>query len=186
MHAIVLALAAALAAAPGDPAVPAEVRAEVRALLGTIDRPASPDSFRRFGPAGEAALAEIALSTDFAPRRARALEMLAALRSPRAEEVHRAVASAGDAPATARRAALHGLARILPPVEAAAALRPFLEHARDPRLRAAAAEGLAVASPRGACGAIRAQVGREDAAGAARYGRALAACSRATGTAAPR
>jgi len=164
-----------LAAAP--PA-PADVRAEVAALLGVIDRPASPESFRRFGPDGEAALAEIALSKDFAPRRARALEMLAALRSPRAEEVHRAVAESADAPRTARRTAVLGLGRLVPPARAAAALRPFLERDRDPRVRAAAAEALAGAGPEGACGAVRAQAAKEDAEGLARFRRALAACDR--------
>ncbi len=104
---------AALVLAAGEPADPAtgEVRAEVRALLGVIDRPVSPESFRRFGAAGEAALAEIALSRDLPPRRARALEVLAALRSARAEEVHRSVAGAADAPRTVRRAAVLGLTR---------------------------------------------------------------------------
>lgn len=178
MPVITIALAAALAAAPADPAVTAEVHAEVKALLGELDRPTSPDAFRRLGPAGEAALAEIALSSDFAPRRARALEVLAALRSPRAEPVHRAVASSTAAPPAARRAAIRGLAQVLPPAQIAGALRPFLEEERDPRVRAAAAEALAAATPGEACGAIRAQAGREET-GAALYGRALATCARA-------
>ena len=172
----------ALALAAGGPAsappASAEVRAEVAALLGAIDRPVSPESFRRFGAEGEAALADIALSQDLPPRRARALEVLASLRSPRAEEVHRAVARSAAAPRTARRAAVLGLGRLLPAGQAPAALRPFLEKDRDPRVRAAAAEALAGSAPESASDAIRAQAAREGAAGAAGFRHALAACDR--------
>lgn len=178
MPAILLAMV--LAASPAAaPASSPEVRSEVEALLGVIDRPVSPESFRRFGAEGEAALAEIALSRSMPPHRSRALEVLAALRSPRAEEVHRAVAASPDAPPTTRRAAVLGLGRLLPRERAAGALRPFLERDRDPRVRAAAAEALALAAPAEACGAVRAQAGREDDAGVARFGRALAACEKA-------
>jgi HEAT repeat protein len=157
------------------------VRAEVRALLGVIDRPVSPESFRRFGAAGEAALADIARSRDLAPRRARALEVLAALRSPRAEEVHHAVARAADAPRTVRRTAVLGLGWVLPADRALTVLRPFLERDPDPGVRAAAAEALAGAAPAGACGEIRLQARRETGTpGAARFRRALAACDRAS------
>ncbi|HEY6004624.1 MAG TPA: hypothetical protein VIV57_17250, partial [Anaeromyxobacter sp.] len=122
-------LLALLVAAP--PAFSPEVRAEVAALLGVIDRPVSPESFRRFGAEGEAALADIALSRDMPPRRSRALEVLAALRSPGAEEVHRTVASSPDAPPTTRRTAVLGLGRLLPKARAPGALRPFLERDRD-------------------------------------------------------
>lgn len=170
-----LALALLLAASP---AVPPDVRAEVAALLGAYERPTSPEAFRRFGPEGEAALADIALSNDLPPRRTRALEVLAGLRSPRAEEVHRAVAGSRDAPRTTRRTAVLGLGRLVAPDRALATLRPLLEHDRDPRVRAAAAEALAASVPAAACGTIRAQAGREDEAGVARFRRALVACER--------
>jgi HEAT repeats len=175
-------LALAFAALPGaPPAASPEVRAEVEALLGVIDRPVSPESFLRFGPEGEAALAEIAVSGAMPPHRSRALEVLAALRSPRAEEIHRAVAASPDAPRTTRRTAVLGLGRLLETERAAAALRPFLERDRDPRVRAAAAEALALAAPGLACGSVRAQAGREDEDGKARFGRALRACETARG-----
>jgi HEAT repeat protein len=171
-------LALAVAAAPAAGPVPSpEVRADVSALLGVIDRPVSPDSFRRFGSEGEAALADIALSRDLPPRRARALEALAALGSPRAEDVHRTVAASPDAPPTVRRAAVRGLGWIVPKERAAASLRPFLERDRDPRVRAAAAEALAGSGA--ACGAVRAQAAKEGQAGIARFARALAACEKA-------
>lgn len=167
-------LALAVAAAP---AASPEVRADVAALLGVIDRPVSPESFRRFGSEGEAALADIALSRDLPPRRARALEVLAAIRSARAEDVHRTVAASTDAPTTVRRAAIFGLGRLLPRESAAAAIRPFLERDRDPRVRAAAGEALANSGA--ACGAVRAQAAKEGETGPARFARALAACDRA-------
>jgi HEAT repeats len=176
----VTAILAALlvAASPATPAVSPDVRAEVAALLGTLDRAVPAESFRQFGPEGEAALADIALSGDLAPRRARALEVLSALRSPRAEEVHRSVAASADAPATARRAAVAGLARLLAPEQAAQALAPLLEQDGDPRIRAAAAEALAEAAPAQACAAVRAQAVREAEPGVARFRRAIAACDR--------
>jgi HEAT repeat protein len=168
-------------ASPGAPPASPEVRAEVSALLGVFDRPVSPEAFVQFGPEGEAALADIALSNDLAPRRARALEVLAALRSPRAEEIHRAVAASLDAPWVVRRTAVLGLGRLLPAERAAPALAPFLERDRHPGVRAAAAEALAADAPAQGCAAVRAQAGREDAASAARFRRAIAACDRAAG-----
>jgi HEAT repeat protein len=179
--ALLLALAVAQAAPAAAPAASPEVRGEVAALLGAIERPVSPEAFRRLGPEGEAALAEIALSGELPPRRTRALEVLAALRSARAEEVHRAVADSADAPRTTRRAAVAGLGRLVPPERAAAALSPYLERDRDPRVRAAAAEALSQAAPATACAAVRSQAAKEDEAGAARFRRALAACDRARG-----
>jgi HEAT repeat protein len=162
---------AAGAAAPGD-----DVRAEVRALLGVIERPVSPESFRRFGAEGEAALEEIARSPDLPPRRARALEVLAGLRAPRAEEVHREIAATPGAPRTVRRAAVLGLGRLVAREQAVAALRPFLEADADPRVRAAAAEALARAAPLAACRTVRRQVTRETASARVHFRRALAAC----------
>jgi HEAT repeat protein len=168
-------LAAALAA--GSPP-PAELRADVAALLGGIDRPVPAEAFRRFGPEGEAALEDIARSSDLPPRRARALEVLAALRSPRAEATHRAVAEEQGAPRTVRRVAVRGLGRLLAAEQASATLTPLLQGDRDPAVRAAAAEALARAAPARACGAIRAQAARQDAHAAARFRRAVATCDR--------
>ncbi len=94
---------AAQARAPASAPPSDEVRARVRALLLPIDRPVSPEAVRAVGPGADEALAEIALSRDFPARRARALEVLAALRSARADEVHRAAAAASE-PRSVRRA----------------------------------------------------------------------------------
>lgn len=173
------------AAPPADPApatASAEVRARTRALLGAIDRPVSPEAFRRLGPEAEVALAEIALSDPYPAFRARALGALAALGAPRAEELHRRVATDLAAPRTARRAAVRGLARLVSPERAAAELRPLLEQDADPGVRAAAAEALARAAPSAGCGAVRRQAAREaarpDGSRGAALGRALAVCDR--------
>jgi hypothetical protein len=174
-------LAVALVAQDGAPASPPpsdEVRARVRALLLPIDRPVSPGAIRAIGPGAEEALAEIALSRDFSARRARALEVLAALRSVRAEEVHRAASAAGE-PRSVRRAAVRGLAVLVPASRVAAELRPFVERDRDPGIRAAAAEALASAAPADGCAAVRAQAAKEGGDGQARFRRALRSCSRA-------
>jgi HEAT repeat protein len=179
-------LLAVLAVASPPPATASpEVRANVSALLNGFDRPVSPGAFAQLGPEAEAALAEIALSNDFAPRRARALEVLSVLKTPRAEEIHRTVAASTDAHWTVRRAAVLGLGRLLPAERAAPELGPFLERDPDPAVRAAAAEALAAHSPAQGCGAVRAQAAREATANAARFRRAVVACERASGASRP-
>lgn len=172
-------LSAALLAAPAAPEPSAEeARARVRALLGAIDRPVSAEAFRRLGPAGEAALADVARSGDFPAFRARALAALAALEAPAAPELHRQLAADGAAPPPVRRAAVRGLGRLLGGDAAAAALRPYLEGERDPSVRGAAALALARAAPTEGCAAIRRQAAREAGASRAALRRALAACGR--------
>lgn len=172
-------LLAALLAAPAPSRAPPDVRARARALLGAIDRPVPLDAFRRLGPEGEAALAEIAASGDFPAFRARALEALAALGAPAAGDVHRRLAADAAAPRSVRRAAVRGLGKVLAPERAVDALRPLLETDRDPGVRAAAAEALSAAAPRDACGAIRRQAAREGGAARPSFARALGACARA-------
>lgn len=169
-----------------DAPAAADVRARTRALLGAIDRPVSAEAFRRLGPGVEAALAEIARSHDYPAFRGRALEALAALGAGRAEELHRELASDGAAPRPVRRAAVRGLARLLPPARATTALAPLLERDADPAIRAAAAEALARAAPAEGCGAVRRQAARETGLRAAGFARAVAACDRPRGGGGPR
>lgn len=171
-------LAVALLAAPGAPEPPAEVRARVRALLGAIDRPVPVDAFRRLGPAGESALADLARSSDFPAYRARALAALAALDAPEAAELHERLAADASAPAPVRRAAVRGLGRLLTGGGAVAALRPYLEDDRDPSVRSTAALALARAAPADGCAAIRRQAAREPAASRMAFRRAVASCGR--------
>jgi HEAT repeat protein len=180
LAALALALLSVSAAPPQAADAPAtpEVRQKVKALLGAIDRPISPDTWRALGPGAETALAEVAGSDDFPSRRALALEGVAAFGGARAEALHRRLAAPGAAPPAVRRAAIRGLAGLLPPAAAADALRPYLSGDRDRSVRRAAAEALSAAAPQAACADIRAQARREGAHGDAMFRRALAACDR--------
>jgi hypothetical protein len=169
-----------------DAPAAADVRARTRALLGAIDRPVSAEAFRRLGPDVEAALAEIARSHDYPAFRGRALEALAALGGGHAEELHRELASDGAAPRPVRRAAVRGLARLVPPARAATELTPLLERDADPAIRAAVAEALARSAPAEGCGAVRRQAAREGGPRAAAFARAVAACDRQRGGVGPR
>jgi hypothetical protein len=178
---LVLALARG-AATPTDAAPTPEVRARVRALLGSMHGPVSPDHFRAIGPGAEAVLAEIARANDFPSRRIRALEALAGLGGARAEAVHREVAKDAAAPSPVRRGAVRGLGRLVAPRDAPGALGPFLEADRDPGVRASAAEALAERAPGPGCARVRNQARRES--DPSRFGRALELC-RPGGTDAP-
>jgi hypothetical protein len=161
------------AAAAPDPGV----RERTLALLGAIDRPIRPETWRALGPEAVPVLAEVAASNELPTRRALALEGLAALGGPRAESLHRSLAADAKAPRTVRRAAVRGLGRLVAARELDAALRPVLERDPDRAVRATAAEVLSRRSPSTSCGAIRAQARREGSASAP-FSRALAACER--------
>ncbi len=165
------------ACAPAPPASP-EVREKVRAYLGAIDQPIPPETWLALGPGAETVLAEVAASDDFPSRRSLALEGLAAFGGPRAEALHRRLAAPGAAPAAVRRAAVRGLARILPSDRLPDTLRPFLEGDADDTIRRTAAEARASRAPGVACEAVRAQARREGPRGDALFARALAACAR--------
>jgi len=174
-----LASAPLLARAAGAaPPVAGDVRARALELLGGIDRPVGAEPFRALGPDGEAALEDIALSPELPLYRARAVDALALLRSPRAGPVLRRLAEDAAEPRVVRRAAVRGLGRLAGPADAPRALEPFLARDRDPAVRAAAADALASAAPRASCGAIRVQALKEDPAARAGFRRALAACER--------
>jgi HEAT repeats len=178
---LAVATSLAAAAAAGAPP-PADVRNEVRALLGSIHRPVSPETFRALGPGAEDALVDFAREANGPPlRRARALDALAGLGGARAEATHRDVAASASAPRSVRRTAVRGLGRLAGAARAPQELSPFLERDRDPTVRAAAAEALAAHAPVETCPRIRARARAE--AGPARYARALAMCDRAAGTA---
>ncbi len=175
--ALALVLAVALAASSGPAEPPADVRDQVRALLGAIDRPVPPETFRALGPGAEDALAEFARSDVSPMRRVRALQALAGLGGARAEAVHREVAASSSAQGTVRRTAVRGLGRLTGPDRAVRELSPYLEKDRDPGVRAAAAEALATHAPADGCALVRARARAEPAP--ARFGRALSLCARA-------
>ena len=142
-------------AAPGAEAPPAPgVREKTLALLGAIDRPIRPETWRALGPEAVPVLAEVAAASDALPtRRALALEGLAALGGPRAESLHRSIAADAKEPRVVRRAAVRGLGRLVPAKQVDAALRPLLERDPDRAVRATAAEVLSRRSPSASCDA---------------------------------
>lgn len=192
MNPAALALAATLLAAGDAPAClpprgeadPAcalasdAVRERVLSLLGAIDRPIRPETWRALGPEAEGVLAEVATSEELPSRRAKALEGLAAFAGPRAESVHERLAGDEGAPLAVRRSAIRGLGRLVAADRLVGALRGVLEGDREPSLRSTAAEVLARRAPAAACGAIRAQARREAGRDGALFARALAACER--------
>jgi hypothetical protein len=172
----VLVLGLALAAAPAPPGAPTpEVRGRVRALLGSIHGPVSPETFRSLGPGAEEALLAFARDERAMPsERIRALEALAGLGGARAEAAHRDVARSASATSAVRRTAIRGLGSLSGRARAPLELSPFLERDRDPAVRAVAAEALAASAPAESCEKIRAQARAERSPG--RFRRALVAC----------
>lgn len=173
---IAIALSLALAA-PGvcssadDPAL----RARIEPMLGTIDRPIEPERWRQLPPAARAVLEAIAADpTELPSRRAAAIAGLTALGGDGA--LHRRLADDSAAPYLVRARALRGLATLLPAADRGAALGRLLRHDTDVRIRAAAAEALAHASPADGCPAVRAQAQREGADARFAFQRALSAC----------
>lgn len=167
--------AAAAAPALSD----AEARERALAYLGTIDSPIAAAQWRALGPAGAAALDEVARSRGALPtRRAQALEGLCAIGGPSAEATALDLARGESEPFAVRAAALRGAARLLPEGRLLEALRPLLVGAGSARLRGAAAEALARRAPRSACGLIRAEARKAPMDDRTHFDRALRACAR--------
>jgi hypothetical protein len=160
----------------GAPLTGEALRGRIEAYLGSIDTPIGADRWRALGPEAAGVLASHAISASELPtRRARALAGLVAVGGPRAEQVIADLARKDGEPYVVRLAAMRGAADILPEKHAAALLRPLMEKAPEPRLRAVAAEALARGS-RAACPAVEAQADREKPEERVRFERALARC----------
>ncbi|MFT3912992.1 MAG: hypothetical protein QM704_02565 [Anaeromyxobacteraceae bacterium] len=171
------------AAAPADPCAPRgdardADRTSACELLGAIDRRVPDGTWRALGPVADEVLAALARGGGLVVFRARALEALAARGGAEAEAAHRALAIDGAAPMMVRRAAVHGLSRLLDDAALTAALAPLAERDADGRVRAEASEVLARRVPAAACAGVRA---RASAGGveAIRLERALRACGAA-------
>jgi hypothetical protein len=183
LSAALLAPAGAATCAPSDGGAACtppsdEVRERVVSLLGAIDRPVRPETWRALGPEAEVVLAEVASSSELPSRRAKALEGLAAFAGPHAEWVHEALAADETAPVAVRRAAVRGLGRLLAADRLVGTLRAVLESDGAPSVRATAADVLARRAPTAGCAPIRAQARREGERGGLLFARALAACER--------
>jgi HEAT repeat protein len=183
---LLLSLAAPLAAtpspssaAPPDAAQPdlAEVERQADGLLSSIDVPATPERWRALGPAAVPKLVALARDPRALPsRRAGALEGLASIGGDEARAALLEAATDEAAPWTVRASGLSGAGRLLPPTELLAALRPVLERAGTPVVRAYAGRVLAERTGAPGCAATRAQAGREAPGNRLHFDRALERC----------
>jgi hypothetical protein len=164
---------------PGAVAAPeltdAEVAARVDAYLGALDTPIPAERWRALGSRAVSPLEQVARSGDFPSRRAKAVAALSVLGGERARETVLDLARSEREPFAVRASALRGAARVLAARELPGALRPILERASEPSVRAVAADVLSRHAPGSACAAIRAQAARE-ADGRASFERALGRC----------
>jgi len=184
MRSVVVVAALALAAGEGT-AGPAtaraadgdeELRARVRAYLGPIEEPVGPERWRDLGAAAVPMLEAALLEEPLPSRRARAVAGLAAIGGARAQAAVLSAARDEAQPVSVRAAAIRGVARLAPPDDLPALLRPVLQEAGAPRLRAVAADVLVRHGGDEGCAAVRAA----DAARGERSGlaAAIAACDR--------
>jgi hypothetical protein len=149
-----------------------EIRERIDIFLGTIDTPISPEQWRALGSRGAAVLEQMAQDPKLFPtRRAKAVAGLSAIGAPSSASVLLALARSTQAPLTVRLSAVHGAPEVVPPAQLETALKPVLEGAESPHVRAAAAE---VLSRHGGCSLVRAQARRED--DQLRLRRALQSC----------
>jgi len=163
---------------PLPPASAAEREARLDAYLGFLHGAPPAEAWRALGPEAVPSLARVARRAGEAPsRRAAAVRGLSFLGGAEARAVALALCADAAQPFSVRAAALEAAGRLLAPAELSAALRPVLAGA--PRLadRAVAAEVLAARDPVAACGAVRAQQGREAEADRPAFGRALSRCA---------
>jgi len=141
----------------------AEIRKRIEAFLGSIDTPIRPSQWQALGPGAVPVLKEHATNPDqFPPRRAQAVEGLAAIGGPEAQRTVLAIARSEGEPFAVRAASLRAAGRLLPPDRLLPALRPVLEAPGPARDRAVAAEVLARHAGEAGCAAVRARLSRED------------------------
>jgi HEAT repeat protein len=154
-----------------------EVKQQVVAYLGSIDTPIGANQWKSLGPRAVPMLEAIATNPkDLPTRRAKAIDGLAALGGKKAPALFARIAGRDGEKMNVRFAAVRGLARVTPRNHAADALKPFLENAKDSRVRAVAAEQLAIRSGGKSCDLVRAQLERETTDARGQYGRAMRQC----------
>lgn len=183
-------LATALAAVPAPARPPAtaappsaeedgradDVGARVASYLGAIDRPVPAETWRALGPAAVPHLEAALRSDDLPTRRAAAVAALAEIGGERARALIVEAARTERERFVVRSAALHATPRVLPRAALLDALKPALESASSPRVRAVAADVLARDGGAEACAAVKAQVRREAGGARGRFAKAVARC----------
>jgi len=156
-------------------ATPAELRAQIEALLGNIDTPVRAAQWQALGPEAAPALRAFALDASLLPsRRAKSIDALALLEDAASAAPIARLARDENEVFVVRLSALRAAARLTPRARVAAELLPVLRRSKDARLRGVAAELMATRA--GACDEVRAQAAAEEVAG--RHWRAaLEACA---------
>ena len=154
-----------------------DVREHVKAYLGSIDTPIHANQWKALGPRAVPMLEEIVKNHDDLPtRRAKAIDGLAALDGAQAQRLFSEIGTRESEPINVRFAAVRAPSQVTSRRQAPAVLTSILEGAKDSRVRALAAEHLAIRSGGKSCDAVRAQVQRESEEARAYYRRALAHC----------
>ena len=154
-----------------------DVRQQVDAYLGSIDTPIEANQWKALGPRAVPMLEGIVTNHDELPtRRAKAIDGLAALGDKKAPALFTRVAGNDREKINVRFAAVRGLARVTPRNQATHALKPILEKAKDSRVRAVAAEQIAIRSQGRSCDLVRAQLQRETGDARGHFGRAKKQC----------
>lgn len=171
--------APAPAAGSAEPALSdAQLRFRIDSYLGGIDVRLDPSAWRDLGPRAAPILEQLACDPEQLPtRRARALGALAIIASPAASVVFADLAGRSGEPLAVRVAAIRGLGAVTPEAQLNRTLRPWLEKSPEPRLRATAAEQLAVRTRGKACDLVRAHLDREDADLKPMFERAARTCA---------
>ena len=168
--------------AAGQPEAPpaelsdADLRGQIGAFLGSIDTPIPAAHWRGLGLRAAPILsALISDAAQFPTQRAKAIDGLSALRPASAPALFGKLASSEEEPLVVRLAALRGLGEVVPARRLPAALLPLLEGAKEPAVRAGAAEVLVARA--GACGSLHAQLARETEEVRGMFHRSVAGCA---------
>jgi HEAT repeat protein len=169
------------AGAPADASEPArsdqEISETVHTYLAAIDTPIRASQWKALGPQAVAPLAAVVHDPDALPsRRAKAVGALAVIGGPEAQKVVLEIAQSEAEPFAVRASALRGAPLLVGKKELVKQLRPVMQKAKNPTVRAAAAEVLAQHAGASACNDVRAQATRETAKMRSRFARALQQC----------
>ncbi len=152
-----------------------EVSVRVRTYLATIERPISAARWKALGPKAAPLLeAVIADGAQFPSIRAKAVDGLIAVAPDRAATMVGKLARDETEPVVVRVAAMHGAGQVLSSPRAVSELRPVLRSAKNPGLRAQAAEALS--RSKSGCTEVRDQVAREAKGNRGAFERALKQC----------
>jgi HEAT repeats len=154
-----------------------DVRQHVEGYLGSIDTPISANQWKALGPRAIPQLEAIAMSqTELPTRRAKAIDGLAALGDTRGPALFKRIANQDGESINVRFAAVRGLGQVTAPAQAVTNLKPILQGAKDSRVRALAAEQIAIRSHGKSCDMVKAQLDREKDDARGHYGRAMKQC----------